>query len=87
MNTFMKHLPPLFALAAFTLMTCVVGLAQPTWTLEETVLNEYTLVSGVNIPWELTWGPDDMLWCTTREGDVLRSTLLPEHTTPCSNST
>ena len=42
------------------------GLAQPTWTLDETVLNEYTLISGVNIPWELTWGPDDMLWCTPR---------------------
>ena len=46
--------------------------AQPTWTLDETVLNEYTLVSGVNVPWELTWGPDNMLWCTTREGNVLR---------------
>ena len=45
---------------------------QTTWPLEETVLTEYDLVSGVNIPWELTWGPDDMLWCTTREGDVLR---------------
>lgn len=45
--------------------------AQTTWTLDETVLTEYNLVSGVHIPWELTWGPDDMLWCTTREGDVL----------------
>ena len=34
-------------------------------------MTEYNLVSGVHIPWELTWGPDDMLWCTTREGDVL----------------
>ena len=47
-------------------------MAQPTWTLDETVLEEYTLVSEMNVPWELTWGPDDMLWCTTREGDVLR---------------
>ena len=45
--------------------------AQTTWTLDETVLTEFNLVSGVHIPWELTWGPDDMLWCTTREGDVL----------------
>ena len=45
--------------------------AQTTWNLEQTVLTEYDLVSGVNIPWELLWGPDDMLWCTTRHGDVL----------------
>ncbi len=44
---------------------------QTTWNLEQTVLTEYDLVSGVNIPWELLWGPDDMLWCTTRHGDVL----------------
>ena len=72
MKISMKHLLFHFASISLALTTCVVGLAQPTWTLDETVLNEYTLVSGVNIPWELTWGPDDMLWCTTREGDVLR---------------
>lgn len=68
----MKHLHAHLASITVALTACLTGLAQPTWTLDETVLNEYTLVSGVNIPWELTWGPDDMLWCTTREGDVLR---------------
>ena len=86
MNIFMKHLPPLFALAAFTLMTCVVGLAQPTWTLEETVLNEYTL-SGVNIPWELTWGPDDMLGAQLGKAMCCALTRPQGPTTPCSNST
>ena len=47
----MKNLSQRSASAALALMTCVVGWAQPTWTLEETVLNENTLVSGVNIPW------------------------------------
>ena len=56
------------------LAACILfatGTAQTTWNLEETVLTEYDLVTGVNIPWELLWGPDDMLWCTTRHGDVL----------------
>ena len=45
--------------------------AQTTWQLEETTLVEYDLATGISIPWELLWGPDDMLWCTTRYGDVL----------------
>ena len=68
----MKHLfLYFFASIALALTTCVVGLAQPTWTLDETVLNEYTLVSGVNIPWELTWGQTT---CSVHklEGDVPR---------------
>ena len=64
----MKRTFALLAAWIFTLGTQ----AQTTWTLDETVLTEYDLVSGVNIPWELLWGPDDMLWCTTRHGDVLR---------------
>jgi glucose/arabinose dehydrogenase len=26
------------------------------------------LVSGLGDPWELAWGPDDMLWVTERSG-------------------
>ena len=63
----MNRLLSLFA--AFILFATAT--AQTTWNLEETVLTEYDLVTGVNIPWELLWGPDDMLWCTTRHGDVL----------------
>ena len=65
---------PLYPFAFLFLFgwTMLTPWAQTTWNVGETVLNEYDLVSGVNIPWELTWGPDDMLWCTTREGDVLR---------------
>ncbi|MAO45659.1 MAG: glucose dehydrogenase [Crocinitomicaceae bacterium] len=46
--------------------------AQTQWDIEGTILNEYDLVTGVSIPWEILWGPDDMIWCTTRPGDVLR---------------
>lgn len=68
----MKNLLYPFAFLFLFGWTMLTPWAQTTWNVGETVLNEYDLVSGVNIPWELTWGPDDMLWCTTREGDVLR---------------
>lgn len=47
-------------------------LAQPTWNVGNTVLTEYNLVTGVPLPWELLWGPDDHIWSTTRVGQVLR---------------
>lgn len=46
--------------------------AQPTWQIGNTQLTEYDLVTGVQIPWELLWGPDDFLWCTERPGRILR---------------
>lgn len=48
------------------------GAAQSTWNLGTTVLTESNLVTGVQLPWEILWGPDDHLWVTTRPGDVLR---------------
>jgi glucose/arabinose dehydrogenase len=46
--------------------------AQNTHQVGNTTLTEYDLVTGVQIPWELVWGPDDYIWCTTRKGNVLR---------------
>ena len=43
-----------------------------TWQVGNTTLTETDLVTGVSLPWELLWGPDDHLWCTTRPGEVLR---------------
>jgi aldose sugar dehydrogenase len=43
-----------------------------TWTIGNTTLTETDLVTGISLPWDLQWGPDDHLWCTTRPGDVLR---------------
>ena len=31
-----------------------------------------TLVSGLDTPWEIAWGPDDMIWVTERRGTVRR---------------
>src|SRR5690349_10069772 len=30
------------------------------------------IVTGLNFPWELLWGPDDMLWVSERPGKISR---------------
>ncbi|MCC6600260.1 MAG: PQQ-dependent sugar dehydrogenase [Crocinitomicaceae bacterium] len=47
-------------------------IAQPTWQVGNTTLTETNLVTGIVLPWEILWGPDDYIWCTTRPGKVLR---------------
>ncbi|MEY3398976.1 MAG: hypothetical protein RL220_1570, partial [Bacteroidota bacterium] len=46
--------------------------SQPTWTVGNTTLTEYDLVTGLDIPWEILWGPDDHIWATERVGRVIR---------------
>lgn len=46
--------------------------AQTTWDIGGTEVTEYDLVTGIDIPWELVWGPDDHLWATSRQGEVWR---------------
>ncbi|MFZ8835439.1 MAG: PQQ-dependent sugar dehydrogenase [Flavobacteriales bacterium] len=46
--------------------------AQPTWEVGNTTLTEYDLVTGMQIPWEILWGPDDFIWMTSRKGEVIR---------------
>jgi glucose/arabinose dehydrogenase len=58
----------IFANTAFTSGT----IAQTTWDIEGTLVTEYDLVTGLQVPWEILWGPDGMIWATTRPGDVVR---------------
>lgn len=58
-------------LGAFALGACT-AFAQPTWEIGSTTLTEYDLVTGMQLPWEILWGPDDHLWMTSRKGEVLR---------------
>lgn len=63
----------LFIPVLFLLMACNQKLpAQTTWTVGNTTLTETDLVTGINVPWEILWGPDDYIWCTLRTGKVLR---------------
>ncbi len=40
--------------------------------LEETLLIERDVATGLDIPWEVLYGPDGHLWVTERKGRVLR---------------
>ncbi len=39
--------------------------------LGQTTLSERDLVTGINLPWDISWGPDDYIWVTERGGRVL----------------
>jgi len=52
--------------------TAFVALAQPTHQVGNTTLTEFDLVTGIVVPWEILWGPDDHIWCTERRGKILR---------------
>lgn len=54
-----------------TLMGTAALQAQTTWTLDSTVLVQTDVVTGITRPWEILWGPDDYIWATCRNGDVL----------------
>ncbi len=41
-------------------------------TLESTTLDTTTLITGLDIPWEIQYGPDGWLWVTERHGRVSR---------------
>lgn len=61
----------LFALICGFTLTCSAAFAQPTWEVGNTTLTEYDLVTGIQLPWEILWGPDDFIWATSRQGKVL----------------
>ena len=46
--------------------------AQPTITVGSTTLTENVVATGLQIPWEILWGPDDHIWLTERRGQILR---------------
>jgi glucose/arabinose dehydrogenase len=62
----MKHLT--FLLGA--LFTSITILAQI--QLRETTIDTATIITGLDIPWEIQWGPDDHIWTTERYGRISR---------------
>jgi len=65
-------LPSLF----LSLLVNADAQAQPTVTVGETVLDVRDVITGIDIPWEIVWGPDDHIWFTERIGRISR--LNPE---------
>ncbi|MGB2364394.1 MAG: PQQ-dependent sugar dehydrogenase, partial [Flavobacteriales bacterium] len=37
-----------------------------------TTLSEREVIGGLDVPWEIKWGPDDHIWVTERSGIVSR---------------
>ena len=46
--------------------------AQTTITLDSTVLTVDTIASGLDVPWEIVYGPDNHIWFTERHGKISR---------------
>ncbi len=45
--------------------------AQETLQLETTLLTEREVAVGLDLPWELHWGPNDNIWVSERSGRIL----------------
>ncbi|MEM8906988.1 MAG: PQQ-dependent sugar dehydrogenase [Bacteroidota bacterium] len=60
-----------YALGSLLLIGSVLT-AQTTITVGNTLLTERELAVGLQVPWEILWGPDDHIWVTEKRGRVLR---------------
>ncbi|MBA3680571.1 MAG: PQQ-dependent sugar dehydrogenase [Bacteroidetes bacterium] len=65
----MKHL--LFTLSLFLFFAFKIN-AQSVIQIGSTTVNVDTAYSGVDVPWEILYGPDNYLWVTERKGLVSR---------------
>lgn len=65
-----------FILAAVLCSFYNNGVSQTTYDVGSTTLTARLVKGGLDIPWEITWGPDDHIWMTERAGKVSR--LDPE---------
>ncbi len=59
-----------------SLFALLLGLAtanaQTTITVGQTQLQVRDVITGIDIPWEIIWGPDDHIWFTERVGRISR---------------
>ena len=67
----MRYLTNSLLVLLFTITTFSFSFGQ-TITLYSTVFTEREVAIGLQIPWEILWGPDDHIWATERRGRVLR---------------
>ncbi|MCB2209232.1 MAG: PQQ-dependent sugar dehydrogenase [Bacteroidetes bacterium] len=58
----------LLIIGALILSTSLMAQIQ----LRETTIDTATLITGLDIPWEIQWGPDDHIWTTERYGRISR---------------
>jgi len=65
----MKNKPLLFVSILFFLFACGKSDPPPTTPVEIQVT---PLVQNLTLPWEIQWGPDNMIWMTERTGKISR---------------
>jgi aldose sugar dehydrogenase len=66
----MKHL---FMLSAFLIVFNIANIpVHGQVVLDETTVDTNTVITGLDIPWEILYGPDGWLWLTERYGRVSR---------------
>lgn len=61
-----------YILTLTLLLFCFAKTAQSQVTIDETVVDTNTVITGLDIPWEILYGPDGWLWVTERFGRVSR---------------
>lgn len=65
-----------FFLLVFLLSTGLLPEVFAQVSIGSTMVDTNTVVSNLDTPWEILWGPDDHIWITERYGGVSR--LNPE---------
>lgn len=69
-------------LLLFSLLAAGAATAQTTFTVGATTVTASTLATGLTIPWELVWGPDNFIWMTERTGRISRVDPASGQVTP-----
>lgn len=54
------------------LSSCLHQTTSAQITLDQTTVDTTTIISGIDIPWEIVWGPDNHIWMTERYGRISR---------------
>lgn len=70
-----------FHILSIVILTAVYSLGQTTIQVGNTTLTERDVATGLDIPWDIEWGPDDHIWFTERAGKVKRLDPVSGNTT------
>ncbi len=72
MNSFTKVALTALALAPAGAAQAQSGPVLGTYQVGSTTVTASALATGLHVPWELLWGPDNFLWMTERNGRISR---------------
>ncbi len=61
-----------FIISLFAFLVLQINSSAQSVQLDSTELSVNTVIDGIDIPWEITWGPDDYIWMTERFGRISR---------------